>query len=161
MINSTKYFDIKAINQSLDLMFAMHCPFSMHYQSVILCPVCMFDIWLNSAQKKALTEIFIQLGKTPTRITEHQMVVLEASILDVYGSRASTLAAARYDSFNKSANNDLCSLPPSKDALHQHLLRACYQAGYLWQQCLEEIDIPDPGEWGWKLNPDRELFQPL
>ena len=24
MINSTKYFDIKAINQSLDLMFAMH-----------------------------------------------------------------------------------------------------------------------------------------
>ena len=66
--------------------------------------------------------------------------------LDVYGSHASTLAAARYDSFNKSANNDLRSLPPSKDALHQYLLRACYQAGYLWQQSLEEIDIPDPGE---------------
>ena len=81
--------------------------------------------------------------------------------LDVYGSHASTLAAARYDSFNKSANNDLRSLPPSKDALHQHLLRACYQAGYLWQQSLEEIDIPDPGEWGWTLNTDTELFQPL
>ena len=107
----------------------------------------MFDIWLNIAQKKALTEIFIQLGKTSTGITEHQMDSLEAYILDVYESRASTLAAACYDSFSKSTNNNLCSLPPSKNALHQHLFRACYQAGYLWRQFLEEIDIPDPGEW--------------
>ena len=51
-------------------MLAMHCSFSMHYQSVILCVVCMFDIWLNSAQKKALPNLFIHLGKTPSRVTE-------------------------------------------------------------------------------------------
>ena len=41
MIKSNKYCDIKATIQCLDLMFAMYCPFSMHYQHVILCSVCM------------------------------------------------------------------------------------------------------------------------
>ena len=115
--------------QSLDLMLAMHCPFSMHYQSVILCVVCMFDIWLNSAQKKALPNLFIHLGKTPSRVTERHIDVLEAYILEVCWSLATKLAAALYDSF-KSANNDLCYLLPSKYAFHQHLLGACYQTGY-------------------------------
>ena len=34
-------------------------------------------------------------------------------------------------------------LPPSKDALRQHIYRASYQAGYLWRQSVEELDIPD------------------
>ena len=33
----------------------------------------MFDIWLNSAQKKALPDLFIHLGNTPSRVTERQM----------------------------------------------------------------------------------------
>ena len=65
--------------------------------------------------------------------------------MEVDGSLATTLAAALYDSF-KYANNDLRSRPPSKDAFHQHLLRTCYQAGYLWRQSFEEIDIPDTKE---------------
>ena len=76
----------------------------------------MFDIWLNSAQKKA-----------PSRVTERHIDVLEAYISEVDGSFATTLAAALYDNFN-----DLRFLPPSKDAFRQHLLRACNQARYLW-----------------------------
>ena len=34
-------------------------------------------------------------------------------------------------------------LPPRKDALRQHIYRASYQAGYLWRQSVEELDIPD------------------
>ena len=41
MVNSNKYLNNKAIIQSLGLMFPMHCPFSMHYQGVILRSVCM------------------------------------------------------------------------------------------------------------------------
>ena len=89
-------------------MLAMHCPFSMHYQSVILSPVFMFDIWLESAQKKALQNLFIHLGKTPSRVTERHIDVLEAYILEGDASFATTLADALYDSF-KSANNDLRS----------------------------------------------------
>ena len=33
----------------------------------------MFDIWLNSTQKKALTELFFLLGKIPTGATERHM----------------------------------------------------------------------------------------
>ena len=73
----------------------------------------MFDIWLNSAQKKSLTESFIQLGKIPTRTTECHMDVLVVYILEVYGFLATTLADARYDNFNKSENNDLRSLTHS------------------------------------------------
>ena len=44
-------------------------------------------------------------------------------------------------SFKKSTNNDLGLLPPSKEALHQHIYRASYQAGYLWRQTGGNIDI--------------------
>ena len=37
-------------------------------------------------------------------------------------------------------------MPPCKDAFHQQLTQAGYQAGYLWGQSLEETDIPDPGD---------------
>ena len=64
-------------------------------------------------------------------------------MLQLYGSRHDTLGAARLDKFKKSADNDLGLLPPSKDALRQHIYRASYQAGYLWRQSVEELDIPD------------------
>ena len=67
----------------------------------------MFDIWLSSAQKKALIELFKLPGKIPTRTTERHIDVLEFYILEVCRLFATTLAAARYDSFKKSANNDL------------------------------------------------------
>ena len=89
------------------------------------------------------------------------MDLLEKYVLELFGSRATSLAAARLDKFNKSIDNDLRSLPPSKDALYQHVLRACYQAGYLWWQSVEELEIPDPNDWGWKLDTARTLFHPL
>ena len=80
----------------------------------------MFDIWLNSAQKKALPDLFIHLCKTPSRVAERHIDVLEAYILRSMDSLP-PLAADLYYSF-KSASNDLSSLPPSKDAFHRHLL---------------------------------------
>ena len=71
---------------------------------------------------------------------------LEAYILEIYGFLATTLATGLYGNFNESANNDLCSLTPIKDAFHKHLPRSCYQGGYLWLQFLEEIDVPDTGD---------------
>ena len=51
-------------------------------------------------------------------------------------------------------------LPPSKEASHQHIYGASYQAGYLWRGCVEELDIPDPEQWGWKADSKGD-FQPL
>ena len=87
MINSNKYFNIKAIIQKLGPVICRALPL---FYALSGCDIVsslygkgkckMFDIWLNSAHRKALIEILIQLGKSPTRITEHQMVVLEAYI---------------------------------------------------------------------------------
>ena len=115
----------------------------------------------NQCTKESSARSLINFGKTPSRVTECHIDVFKAYyILEVDESLATTLAVLLYDSF-KSANNDLRSLPPSKDTFHQHLLSACYQAWYLWQQSFEEINFPDPKEWESKLYPYTKLFQPL
>ena len=81
------------------------------------------------------------------------MDVIERHVLELYESPCMSLASARLDKFNKVKDNDLRSLPPSMDALYQHTLRACYQAGYLWRQSVKELVIPDPKDWGWEQDP--------
>ena len=56
----------------------------------------------------------------------------------------SSLGAERLNKFQKSTDDDLRKLPPSSEALLQHTKRACYQAGYLWQECESDLDLPDP-----------------
>ena len=63
--------------------------------------------------------------------------------------------------YRKSKENDLRSLPPSINSLFQHVLRASHQAGYLWRQSVEEVNIPDPKDWGWELDTSGAFFRPL
>ena len=43
------------------------------------------------------------------------------------------------------------NIPPTKDALHQHVLRAAYQAGHVWCQALNKIQtLPKPEDFGWR-----------
>ena len=120
-----------------------------------------YDVWLKSSQKDYLTDVFIQLGETPADVSPNVMNLLESYVLDLYGSKHTTLGAGGLDKYNKSTPNDLRSLTPSKEALLQHVLRASYQAGYLWWQSVEELKIPDPEQWDWKLDSMEVLFQPL
>ena len=73
-------------------------------------------------------------------------------MLQLYGLRHDTTDAARLGKFKESTDNDLRLLPTSKEALCQHLYCTSYQAGYLWRQSVEEPDIPDPVQWGWKTD---------
>ena len=82
----------------------------------------VYDIWLKSSQKDDLTEVFIQLGETPAEVTPNMINVLESCVLDLYGSKHATLGAARLEKCNRSTANDLPSVPPSKEALCQHVL---------------------------------------
>ena len=46
-------------------------------------------------------------------------------------------------------NKRLESLPPTKEALRQHTLRAAFQSGHVWGQSREaETACPCPKEWG-------------
>ena len=44
------------------------------------------------------------------------------------------------------------ALPPTYEALLQHIYRAAYQVGYVWAQALQrEQHLPPAEDWGWKL----------
>ena len=119
-----------------------------------------YDVWVKSERKYDFAYVFVELGEKPTNVTLDHSDLLESFVLQLYGSRHDTLGAARLDKFKKSTDNHLRLLPPNKDALRRHIYRASYQAGYLWRQSVEELDIPDPEQWGWKTDSKGD-FQPL
>ena len=48
-------------------------------------------------------------------------------------------------------DKEIKKIPPTKDALRQHVLRAAYQAGHVWGQALlKALQVPSPKEFGWK-----------
>ena len=62
----------------------------------------------------------------------------------VYGYNRANVNAVRYA---KGADSTL--LPPTRDALHQHILRANYQAA-VWVRCLKQFqERPSPHGHGW------------
>ena len=50
----------------------------------------------------------------------------------------------------------LDNIPPTEDALLQHVKRATYEAGFIWGQSLENIQqLPNLSDWGWQQIYDR------
>ena len=167
LINSGRYYNIKQIIRELGTNIFLALPF---FNAFTGCDTVSsfygkgkckaYDVWVKSERKDDFPDVFVELGGKPTNATSDHIDLLESFVLQLYGSRHDTLGAARLDKFQKSTDNDLRLLPPSKDALRQHIYRTSYQAGYLWRQSVEELDIPDPGQWGWKTDSKGD-FQPL
>ena len=65
--------------------------------------------------------------------------MLESFVLELCGSRHDRLGTARIEKFKKSTDNDLRLLPPSKEALHQHIYCASYEAWDLQRKFVEEL----------------------
>ena len=57
----------------------------------------------------------------------------------------------RFKKFTNSSSNELRALPPSKDALLQHVLRSAYQAGWDWGNSLVQRSPPSAELWGWVI----------
>ena len=52
----------------------------------------------------------------------------------------------------------LGGLPPSRDALEQHVKRAVYQGGYVWGRAIALKPVfPEPTNWGWTLGRKEQL----
>ena len=78
---------------------------------------------------------------------------LEKFVCKIYASKSniSDVNECRYILFtSRRGEIDSVHLPPCKDALHQHAMRANYLAG-LWRQSLvNEMEIPSALDHGWK-----------
>ena len=68
-----------------------------------------------------------------SRRTSDHIDMLENFMLQLSVLRHDTLGAGRLHKFKKSTDKDLHLLPPSKEALRQHIYHASYQAGCLWR----------------------------
>ena len=55
-------------------------------------------------------------------------------------------------------NRSIGNIPPIVDALHHHIKRSVYQAGYVWSHTLtHQQDLPNPKHWGWQKESQRTL----
>ena len=65
----------------------------------------------------------------------------------------------RYTMFKSSTSDGFRELPPSADALEQHILRSALQAGSVWGNMLSQRTSQSKGLWGWISNHDRLLIR--
>ena len=165
LINGRKYFNVTEISNSLGKEVCLALPFFYCFtgcdtvSSLTGKGKCKaWDTWFNSASKDEFTDVFKELGNQPQDISSDQMDKIEEFIRLLYAVSESSLGAERLNKFQKSTDDDLRKLPPSREALLQHTKRACYQAGYLWQESESDLDLPDPKLWGWTFNEDRGLI---
>ena len=93
-------------------------------------------------------------------LSEEDISVVETFIVRMYSQECpnSDINKARHFLFARKACG-FENLPPTKDALIQHVRRAIYQAGYVWRQFLVPMQcLPSPAQFGWKETIDG--FQP-
>ena len=114
-----------------------------------------WDTWFNSKNKDEFTSVFNELGNQPVEITAAQLDKLEEFLRQLYSITENSLGAHRLSKFQKSTD-DLRKLPPSKEAFLQHIKGSCYQSGCIWQECLSDLQLPDPKLWGWEYDENRK-----
>ena len=114
---------------------------------------CKFwDRWEEFDEVDKLTRVFAELSAKPTTLLSEQINVLERFILYVYYGKCTgdDIDVQRMREFEHSTHSNLQLLPPSKNGLLEHLKRAAYEAGWVVYQCIENVELPDPQNWGWK-----------
>ena len=75
-------------------------------------------------------------------------------LLHSYSSQLVTVNAAMKQLFSY-GNRKPENLPPSREALYQHVKCASFQAGHIWGQALiAKPTLPSPADWGWQKDVD-------
>ena len=111
-----------------------------------------FAKWMSFPHKDSLTDIFQNLSRCPTKeeVIDSQTVMQNFVTFAFSKDFDGDLDDLRFHIFRKSSSNELRILPPSKDALLQHLFRSSYQAGWVWGNTLLQREPPEPETWGWR-----------
>ena len=121
-----------------------------------------FKAWMNHSKLTELTAALRGLSCCPDIETvKNSMEVIEPWVMSWYNKAGlydcASIDGLRFQLFKHSVKDELRDLPPSKDALLQHLLRAAFQAGWLWGNSLRQLPCPPVVEWGWTTDVE-ELF---
>ena len=119
-----------------------------------------WNTW-NSYEESTAT--FIRLSQTPTTLQPQDLEGIERFVVlsDVRSSSVLSVNEARRWLFTKKGKT-VETIPPSQNALVQHILRVVYQTGFVGKTSLEkQQNLLDVKEWGWKCNEYSHGYEPL
>ena len=111
-----------------------------------------YDTW---ADYPDLTDALLSLCKNPEALQQsNAFAAIERFVVLLYDrtSELVSVDACRKNLFARKGRS-MESIPPTRDALIQHTKRACFQAVFVWNQCLKvSPPIPHASNWGWELS---------
>ena len=109
-----------------------------------------------------LGKVFTHLSHAPSEVTSNDMNEIKRFFILLY-SRTSPLKKVNdackqlFSHGNRKVENIL----PTKQVLCQHVKRAAFQAGHIWEQSqIPKPEVPSPHEWGW-VKSDKDGWQPF
>ena len=100
-----------------------------------------------------MTPALTNLSSKPETISSQDSALIERFTVLFYSRTCpcSEVNQARQALFAR-GNRTIERIPPTKAALEQHIRRAAYQAGYVWEQtCVAQQELPSPSDWGWQF----------
>ena len=85
-----------------------------------------------------ITDTFALFSNEPTKITSQDLSNIEKFVVAMYSRtcNSANVNDARRILFVQ-GNRSIENIPPTQDALHQHIKRSVYPAGYVWSQALK------------------------
>jgi len=117
-----------------------------------------WETWSNFPD---VTDAFIEVVEHTPELTDDSLSAIERFVILMYDrtSDHTNVNCARQVLFTRKSSQ-ICKIPPTKDALHQHIKRAAYQSGHVWGQTLLLAPVlPSPKDYGW-LNTSN-VWHPL
>ena len=118
-----------------------------------------WNTWMKFSD---LTDTMLVLAQQPVSmntVTE-SMAVIERFVCLMYSAVTNEHEVNKCRRYLFTKGRQLESLPPTQDALFQHVLRAVYQGSFVWGQATIAMQIlPKPTDWGWEMIQDE--FAPM
>ena len=111
-----------------------------------------------------MTEVFINLIEEPKTFSLESplMISIQKCTCEEYSKTGDALYVndARKVMLTYSLRN-LENIPPTKNALYQHIRRSVLVAGFMWKRCLQKCqDLPSPKDWIWERYPRLSIWVP-
>ena len=116
---------------------------------------------LFQKESASLFDAFAEIGNptgTPSTACIKELVLFTIKLYGIKSLQCTSINEARKILF-ATENRPVSNIPPTLDALTQHILRASYQAGQIWGRSMENTPVPSPSGWGWVM--DKKGWIPL
>ena len=117
--------------------------------------------WATWNALPQLTNSLLTLATLPVNIQDDTLHYIEMFVVLLYDrtSPYMNVNEARKKLFAK--RNSVQRIPPTYDALEQHMKRSVFQGVYVWGQVLvPQPVLPSPTSWGWRQTEDGS-YEPI